>query len=205
MRVESSNQVRDDNGAQQWKRVEVKLEDHVHIPIFPDGLESYDDQVTDYLSKISLDQFPQDRPLWNMHIIKYPTSNAAGMLVFKLHHALGDGFSLMTILFSCLQRADDPSLPLTFPSSTPKPEPQRNGVMRTVGKVLFAVSALVNTVSDFGFSLLKSNVWEDDRSPVRSGTAGVEFMPITIATLEFSLDEIRKIKTKLGGVSFLIN
>lgn len=84
----------------------------------------------------------------------------------------------MAILFSCLQRADDPSLPLTFPSSKSKPKPQKNGVMSMVGKVPYAVSTLVNTVSDFGFSLLKSNVLEDDKSPVRSGTAGVEFMPI---------------------------
>lgn len=198
-------QVRNENGAHQWKRVKVELEDHIHIPTFPDGLESYDDHVADYISKISLDQFPQNRPLWNIHIIKYPTSNAAGILVFKLHHALGDGFSLMAILFSCLQRADDPSLPLTFPSSKPKLKPQKNGVVSMVGKVPYAVSVLVNTVKDFGFSLLKSNVLEDDRSPVRSGTAGVEFLPITIATVEFSLDDIRKIKMNIGGVSFLIN
>ena len=196
--------MRDENGTQQWKRVKVKLEEHVHVPVFPVGLDTYNDHVTDYLTKISMEQLPQNRPLWDIHIIKYPTSNAAGVLVFRLHHALGDGFSLMAALFSCLQRADDPSLPLTFPSTRPKYKPEKNCVMSIFGKVQRVLSASVNTVRDFGWSLLKSNFLEDDKSPVRSGTAGVEFLPISITTVEFSLDDIRKIKMKIGGVSFLI-
>jgi len=58
----------------------------------------------------------QSRPMWEIHIIKYPTSHAARNVIFKLHHSLGDGFSLMGALLSCLQRVDNPSLPLTFPS-----------------------------------------------------------------------------------------
>jgi len=54
--------------------------------------------------------------MWEIHIIKYPTSHAARNVIFKLHHSLGDGFSLMGALLSCLQRVDNPSLPLTFPS-----------------------------------------------------------------------------------------
>ncbi len=63
-----------------------------------------------------MDQFPQNKPLWEVHIIQYPTNNAAGNLIFKFHHSLGDGYTLMGVLISCLQRADNPSLPLTFAS-----------------------------------------------------------------------------------------
>jgi hypothetical protein len=69
------------------------------------------------MSTIAREHLPQNRPLWEIHIIKYPTKNAAGTLVFKLHHALGDGYSLMGALLSCLERADNPSLPFTLPSS----------------------------------------------------------------------------------------
>ena len=111
-------QVTDRKGEKQWKRVEVKLEDHVKIPIFPIGLlpESYDEYLDNYISKIAMNEFPHNKPLWEIHIVKYPTSNAASAIIFKLHHALGDGYSLMGALLSCLQRTDDPSLPLTFPS-----------------------------------------------------------------------------------------
>ncbi|GLU06413.1 hypothetical protein SLE2022_234520 [Rubroshorea leprosula] len=112
----SSVKVRSSNGAMRWKKVDVKLKDHVKIPVYPAGLslQSYDNYLTDYLSILAMEQLPQNRPLWEIHIIKYPTRHAAGNLVFELHHALGDGFSLMGAVLSCLQRADDPSRPLTF-------------------------------------------------------------------------------------------
>ncbi|XP_034213371.1 O-acyltransferase WSD1-like isoform X2 [Prunus dulcis] len=131
----------------QWKRVEVKLEDHVHVPIFPPKMspESYDEYFDDYISNLAAEKFPQNRPLWEIHILKYPTSHAAGTLIFKLHHAL-----------------------------------------------------VFQTVSDFSWSILKSNFVEDDRTPIRSGEDGVEFRPITLSTLTFSIDEIKLIKNKLG-------
>ena len=108
-------QVIDENGEKRWKKVEVELKDHVYVPIFPEEMspQFYDEYIQDYLSKLSMLQLPQSQPLWEIHLIKYPTSNAAGTIIFKIHHAIGDGYSLMGALLSCLQRADNPSLPLT--------------------------------------------------------------------------------------------
>ncbi|XVE92745.1 hypothetical protein REPUB_Repub01dG0126100 [Reevesia pubescens] len=199
----SSLMVKDENGAQQWKKVEVKLEDHVNVPVFPTGLspESYDDYLSNYLSKIAMERLPQSRPLWNIHIIKYPTSNAAGNLIFKLHHALGDGYSLMGALLSCLQRAENPSVPLTFPSLSFTPNnlsqsQMSNSIFRTIPNVLCSA---FNTVSDFGWSLLKSSYLEDERSLIRSGDPGVELKPVVISTMTFSLLDIKQIKTKIGA------
>ncbi|PIA35242.1 hypothetical protein AQUCO_03600127v1 [Aquilegia coerulea] len=113
----SSVMVTDDHGVKQWKKVAVKLEDHVKIPRFPMGLsnEHYDMYLDDYLSKIANAELPKVQPLWEFHIIKYPTSNAAETIIFKLHHALGDGFSLMGALFSCCRRVDNSSKPITLP------------------------------------------------------------------------------------------
>ncbi|KAM7495101.1 hypothetical protein LguiB_029710 [Lonicera macranthoides] len=194
----SSIMVRDKNGVKQWRRVDVKLKDHVKVPIFPAGMspEFYDEYLRDYLSNIAMDQLSQIKPLWEIHIIKYPTTSAAGNVVFKLHHALGDGFSLMGALLSCLQRADDPSLPLTFPSfgASAKLDSEEHSIFRGVPQ---AISGLLNTISDFGWSLMKSSFVEDDRTPVRSGDEGVEFRPINITTMTFCLDQIKQIKASL--------
>ncbi|XP_012460815.1 wax ester synthase/diacylglycerol acyltransferase 4 [Gossypium raimondii] len=196
----SSLMVEDENGVKHWKKVKVKLEDHVNIPNFPSGLspQSYDNHLSNYLSKIAMEQLPHNRPLWNIHIIKYPTRNAAGNLIFKLHHSLGDGYSLMAALLSCLQRADNPSVPLTFPSITSVPNPNLSvrgtSIFRNIPKVL---RSAFNTVSDFGWSLMKSSYVEDDISLIRSGNPGVEFKPVVISTMTFSLDDIKQIKTKL--------
>ncbi|XP_058089026.1 wax ester synthase/diacylglycerol acyltransferase 4-like [Magnolia sinica] len=200
----SSILVRDEKGRQVWKRAHIHIEDHVKVPHFPAGLppDSYDGYLQDYLSKIALEQLPNNRPLWEIHIIKYPTSDAPGTIVFKLHHALGDGFSLMGALFSYLKRADDPSLPLTFPSSYSSKtgsETSRGSIFHICNKVSNIVAGCWYTASDFVSSVLHSTLLEDDRTVIRSGTPQVEFKPISISTVTFSLDRVREIKSRIAG------
>lgn len=198
--METYQQVVDEKGEKQWKRVEVKLKDQVNVPIFPSGLspEAYDE----YVSKIGMEQLPKTQPLWEIHLIKYPTTTAAGVLIFKLHHSLGDGFSLMGALLSCLQRADNPSLPLTFPSVQlpSKREDDNTSRFRSFPKIFSVVS---NTLSDFFWSVTKSTLIQDDVTPVRSAVDGVEFLPITMATMTFSFDHIKQIKANVGAVWYI--
>ncbi|KAM4115553.1 hypothetical protein ACJW30_04G158200 [Castanea mollissima] len=151
----SSIMVKDRKGEKQWKRVEVKLEEHVNIPIFPTGLlpTSYDEYLEDYISNIAMEHFPQNKPLWEIHIVKYPTSNAAD------------------------------------------PESGRESVR---GRVSQFCSFIFNSVSDFGWSMLKSTLVEDDRTPIRSGAEGVEYQPIMVSNMIFSMDSMKHIKAKLG-------
>ncbi|XP_059452448.1 wax ester synthase/diacylglycerol acyltransferase 4-like [Corylus avellana] len=197
----SSVMVMDQKGDRQWKRVDVKLEDHINVPIFPAGLSptSYDAYLDDYLSKVAMDHFPQSKPLWEVHVFKYPTSNAAGNIIFKLHHSLGDGYSLMGALLSCLRSADNPSAPLTLPS---RPHTELESDNKSALAKAFQIFPLIsNSLSDFGWSILKSTLVKDDRTPIRSGDEGVVFRPITISTMTFSLDRIKHIKAKLGLTS----
>ncbi|KAJ9176990.1 hypothetical protein P3X46_012247, partial [Hevea brasiliensis] len=153
----SSIIVEDYNGEKRWRKVDVNLNNLVKIPIFPSGMspQFYDKCLDDYLSKLSLEQLPQSQPLWEIHIIKYPTSNASGILIFKIHHALGDGYSPIGALL--------------------------------LSKVF---SSAFNTASDFLWSLVRSSVLRDDLTPIGSGNPGVEFRPISISTMSFSLDLI---------------
>ncbi|RDY12703.1 O-acyltransferase WSD1 [Mucuna pruriens] len=194
----SSVMVQDKDGERRWKQVDVNLKDHVHFPIFPEGktVESYDKFFHDYLSSIAIEQLPQSKPLWEIHIINYPTNDASSSIIFKLHHALGDGYSLVGALLSCLQRADDPSLPLSFPSLRPsKPESSAKNFWRRFSWML---SSAFNTVSDFGWSILKSSIISDDITPIRSGDEGTQFRPISISCMDFSINHIKDIKSTLG-------
>ncbi|KAL2328197.1 hypothetical protein Fmac_021624 [Flemingia macrophylla] len=197
----SSIMVRDERGEMKWKRVEVKSEDHIKVPTFPENesLELYDQYFDDYVSMILMERTPQDKPLWEIHVIKYPTSNAAGTLIFKLHHALGDGYSLVGALLSCLQRADDPSLPLSFPSrksSASSPPSKKCFFLRF--PPFSTMLSCFNSIKDFGWSIVKSSIVEDDKTPIRSGEEGVESLPCVLWNISFSLDEVKKIKSKLG-------
>ncbi|KAM7277421.1 hypothetical protein ACFE04_019287 [Oxalis oulophora] len=206
----SSIMVVDKQGYKKWKKVpQVNLEDHINIPEFPadKSPEFYDNCLDEYLSKLSLEQLPQNRPMWEIHIIKYPTTKGAGTVIFKIHHALGDGYSLMGALLSCLQRADDPSMPLTFPSVQKLPinndHDNDGGAPRSARKEsLFRwrlPKMVMDTASDLCSGICKSIFVDDGKTPIRSGDVGVEFRPVTVSTIAFPLDDIRKIKTKLGS------
>ncbi|KAK3043388.1 hypothetical protein RJ639_002690 [Escallonia herrerae] len=196
----SSLMVIDKKGEKKWKRVEVNLKDHVNVPVLPDkmSLEFYDEAFSDYLSKIGMEQLPEDRPMWEFHMFKYPTSTAAGNIIFKIHHALGDGYSLMGALLSCLQREDNPSLSLTFPSrqSTSKTDGEGgHSIFKFVPRIF---SGVINTMLDFGGSILKSTVAKDDLTPIRPIDDGAALQPITVTSMTFSLDHIKQIKFSLN-------
>ncbi|KMZ58449.1 O-acyltransferase WSD1 [Zostera marina] len=184
----SSVKVRDVNGLQQWKKVDVKIEDHVISPSFsnPMSIDASQRHIRDYISNLRMNPFSQSRPLWEVHNIKYPTADCDGTLVLKLDHSLGDGFSLMGALFSRLRRADHPSLPLTFPHSKNKRPPQHSHLFSTT----------FYTARDFLSSLIKTNFVQDEISPIRSATPTSASQ---ISTFTLPLHKIHKIKTSIGG------
>ncbi|KAJ6325914.1 hypothetical protein OIU78_013078 [Salix suchowensis] len=195
----SSIMVADKDGVKRWKRVEVRLSDHVNFPVFTAGMSAqfYDACFDEYLSKMATEQFPQSQPLWEVHVLNYPTNHAASNIIFKLHHSLGDGFSLMGVLFSFLKRADNPSLPLSFPSvKSHNSKDGRNFSMFRKVPTLF--SCVYSSASDFCSSIIRSCLDKEDETPIRSGHSGVESLPVAITTITFSLDHIKQIKAKLG-------
>ncbi|KAK1320549.1 hypothetical protein QJS10_CPA03g00815 [Acorus calamus] len=194
----SSIMIKDERGVQQWRRVKVNLADHVKVPVFPAGLSPlvYDELVHDYMSKVGTERLPESRPLWELHMFKYPTSHGEGTVMFKLHHALGDGYSLLSALFSCVKRTDDPSLPLTFPGNSTAAKTGGGG---GGGGGTGLVSLVMNTVRDFVWGLAKSTFLGDGVNPIRSGMEGIEFKPVEMSFATFSLDDIRQVKARIGG------
>ncbi|KAL5992707.1 hypothetical protein ACLOJK_013626 [Asimina triloba] len=148
----SSTLVRDEKGRRRWKRVDVRLEDHMQVPVFPPGLspKEYDVHLQDYLSNIALEKFPMSVPCG-----KFTSSTTKAAATKKKKK-------------SCIRLCDK------------------------------IVAGCWYTVSDFVSSVLHSTSLEDDRMAVRSGVLRVEFEPVSISTVAFSLSRISEIKLKVG-------
>ncbi|KAI4305498.1 hypothetical protein L6164_028861 [Bauhinia variegata] len=128
-----------------------------------------------------MEQSPPNKPSWEVHIIKYPTSNASGgSIVFRVHHSIADGYSIMRLLLSSLQRADNPSLLPTFPSrKRSKPEfGNKRSSMR--------LPRFFNSILDFAWNLRNSSE-VDDKTPIRSGNEGVEFQPFVLSHIRCAI------------------
>lgn len=192
----SSVIVTDEKGVQRWKKVECRTEDHVVDPSFPLGLtpEEYDVILEDYMSDIYMEKLPENRPPWEVHLFMYPTTKAAGTMLFKLNHALGDGYSIMGALLTLFKRADNPSLPLKFPSASSR----LPGLVTNYSRMSNFVYRCIYTFTDFSRGLLGTYMADDD-SVLRSKTPMVEFAPVNISSVTFSLDQIRQVKSEIGA------
>ncbi|XP_059065598.1 wax ester synthase/diacylglycerol acyltransferase 11-like [Cryptomeria japonica] len=194
----------DSLGVLRWVKTEVNVDDHVIVPKFPPGQTEYDEFVNDYICKIHLTPLPKNRPLWQFHFLNNNTSKARATMIINIHHSLGDGISLMSLVCCCLTRAEDPSLPLTFPSSKSlphKPYSSRFSVKfmyYMLQRLFVLVLVLWYTVSDFISSLLRMMCMNDSKIPIR-GPPGVEMLPKVMTHVTFPIEDIRKIKTSIGG------
>ncbi|THG15014.1 hypothetical protein TEA_013920 [Camellia sinensis var. sinensis] len=60
-------------------------------------------------------------PLWDLHILDIKTSDSEGVIVYRVHHSIGDGTSLMALLLACSRKVSDPealpSIPVMKTSS----------------------------------------------------------------------------------------
>lgn len=194
----------DNKGVLRWQRTTVNVDDHVFVPEFPPGEESYDDWVDDYISKLALKPLDQSRPLWEFHLLNYKTSKAGATLIVKIHHSLGDGISFMSTLFTMASRADNPDLPPTFPSirrsyTTSMASPKQSIAAIFYQTLWYFILLLWYTIVDVISSLLRTTGWIDDSPlPIR-GPPGVEHMPTALSSATIHLEDIRQIKDNLGG------
>ncbi|XP_077224470.1 wax ester synthase/diacylglycerol acyltransferase 11-like [Tasmannia lanceolata] len=185
--------VRDKNGVEHWKKTKVEIDRHVFIrttkPEYEDS-ETEEDLVNRYLSDLAISPpLDETKPLWEIHVLQ-----SHKCLVLRVHHALGDGISLISLFLACCKRVDNPELPPTIPG----PNPNRRNSYSMFGrgwKLIKSVWFTLIYVLDFGLHSLCVR----DAQTVISGGAGVELWPRSLATARFSLDDMKVVKKAVNG------
>ncbi|KAL2489230.1 O-acyltransferase (WSD1-like) family protein [Forsythia ovata] len=187
--------VKDSSGREHWRRTVVDVDRHLivrHDTLSDIPLVSDEVAVNEYLADLSVSSpLGTDKPLWEIHLLM-----AYNSAVFRVHHALGDGISLMSMFLSCCRRADDPAM---------RP---------TIGGVGAGASAMLERSWDF-WTLLKvawytfvyvldfilRGLWLKDRSTPLSGGDGVELWPRKLATARFQLDDMKTVKRAVADAT----
>nr|ADE77834.1 unknown [Picea sitchensis] len=192
----------DDQGVLRWEKTAVNINDHTFIAEFPPGQESYDACVDDYISKLALAPFDHSRPLCEFHFLNYKTNKAKATMVFRFHHALGDGISFMSTLFCIARRVDNPDLPPTFPTAKPSIQSSHSGntlLTKFIQRLWYMMLVLWYTLVDVISSLLRMTGWiGDSQMPIR-GPPGVKTMPVALSSATFLLEDLKQIKNSVGG------
>ncbi|KAL0384230.1 UNVERIFIED_CONTAM: O-acyltransferase WSD1 [Sesamum radiatum] len=182
--------VRDSSGREHWRKTQVDVDRHLiihHHSLSNDPSISDEDAINDYMADLSFSSpLPTDKPLWEIHVLA-----AHKAVVFRVHHALGDGISLMSMLLSCCRKVDDPAqLPTIGGVGAASLVPRRWNVWTLMKVVWFTLVSIL----EFVLRLL----WLRDKTTVLSGGSGVELWPRQLATARFRLDDMKTVKRALA-------
>ncbi|KAI4375974.1 hypothetical protein MLD38_013781 [Melastoma candidum] len=190
----SSIMVRDSHGRERWRRTTVDVDCHVIVVegrVRTDGDGDDDDEsaVNEYLAELSTTTSGLDPhlPLWEVRVLL-----AHNCLVLRIHHALGDGISMMSLFLTSCRKVNDPgSMPtIGVGRRSGTGTRRRKG---WVGATIAALSVVWWTVV-YVLEFIARSLWVKDRSAVINGGEGVELWPRKLATASFRIDDMKAVK-----------
>lgn len=182
----------------------MNVDDHVIVPDLDPNMDSPDQFVEDYLADLTKHPFDLSKPLWEVHILNVKTSDAAALGVFKIHHSLGDGVSLISLLLACARKSSDPNALPTLPVARKKPQPttrsSHSGFLKCFFGSLMLLRVLWNSVVDIALFLATMVFLKDKNDFMRYGAHHDhgEQPPKRFVYKTFSFDDIKLVKNAMG-------
>ncbi|OMO77501.1 hypothetical protein COLO4_25142 [Corchorus olitorius] len=206
----SSVQVADEkNGGElKWVQTKVELENHVIIVPMDEGDDmepkAADKFVEDYISNLtktnlSMSNYSKNIPMWDCHILNLKTSDEAkSHVVMRVHHSLGDGTSLMSLLLSFSPKLSDPLSFPTFPAPTKKPIPSPTSTLFGACIKIWSIFLLFwNTLVDVLMCVATTYFLKDTQTPLKAPSSAVAFTSRRIVRRTFSLADVKFVKNAL--------
>lgn len=178
----------------KWVRTTVTLNDHVFAPKLESNENDNEDNnetlVQNYVSNMTTRHLDRSKPLWEVHLLNVRTRDSESTAVFRLHHSLGDGASLMSLLFACTRRTADPQSLPTLPTLAPSRRARQwwfpSRVARQVWNTVAGVTVFVGTML-----FLK-----DTKSPIK-GPRGVEAVTKRFVHRTIALSDVKFVKNAM--------
>ncbi|KAJ9146554.1 hypothetical protein P3X46_028803 [Hevea brasiliensis] len=189
-----------DGRKMKWNPTIVNLQDHIIVPKLDPNMESPDQFVEDYISHLTTIPMDLCKPLWEVHLLNLKTSDAEAIGVFRIHHSIGDGASLMSLLLACTRKTSDPE---ALPSI---PEQRRAGSSTSPSSdgfcwfflVIWKILRLIwNSLVDMILFAATIFFLEDTKTPLK-GAFGVDLKPKRFVYRSVSMDDIKLIKNKMN-------
>jgi WS/DGAT/MGAT family acyltransferase len=164
--------------------------------------DSCHDRAAALAAELMIRPLQRSRPLWAFHVIS-GLSGGRFAVLFKMHHAFGDGLNALAIGLRVLDevRLGDGGGRRrgTAADSPPSPEPSmRSRLWHVPGDVRDAVGSVVAQISDatgIAASVLRSVRLPAPGSPLVISSSGRR----ALATVQLDLQQIRRIRAHYGG------
>ncbi|GAA0147715.1 acyltransferase [Lithospermum erythrorhizon] len=203
----SSLMVKDDkHGKMTWVPTTINIDDHIICP----DLEYDDDQenvslgdeiVDEYMARLTSKPMDLNKPLWEVHILNMKTSSANATALFLIHHSIGDGISLVSVLLAMTRKTSDPESLPTIPTGNVSEVTLNKDGNSISGKIegLFSKTwkvllMIFYTCYDVALFLATLFFLKDTKSPIKGGP-GIEETQKRVFHRDVSLDDLKLVKT----------
>lgn len=185
-----------DKGELIWVPTCVNLDEHI---VIARGDTSSPTFVEDYVAQLAhAPPLDQSRPLFEFHILRAKLGDAVENTVFRVHHALGDGTSLMSLLLACTRKAEDPNLLPSLPTQVYRIRKKELAWKAFFVLIWSFLVILWYTFLDV-FSFIATMLWLEDSPTPLKGSLGVEKLPRRLAHRTVCMDDIRIVKRATNG------
>uniref|UniRef100_A0ACD6AJX7 Uncharacterized protein n=1 Tax=Avena sativa TaxID=4498 RepID=A0ACD6AJX7_AVESA len=194
------------DGNPRWVQVTVNVHDHIIVPTLdPAAVEADPDQaMEDYTASLLTLPMDRSRPLWEFHFLDFPTSEASSTVLIRVHHSLGDGVSLITLLLASSRSAADPTRLPAMPK-----QPARAGAIYEPPARSSGAGALLawawsyfllawNTAVDVAFFAATIIFLRDPDSLFRGEDDGMVHRSRRFVHRSLSLDDVKFIKNAMN-------
>ncbi|CAL4955144.1 unnamed protein product [Urochloa decumbens] len=199
----------------KWVRTAVNLDNHIIVPDLDPAatLADPDRALEDYVSSLSSRPMDQSIPLWELHVLDFPTADAAAAVALRVHHSVGDGVSMLSLFMACTRSAADPdALPSLPPArrragpvyAVPRPTAAAGGALlldALAALAAWVVALLVlawHTAVDVALFFATAASLLGDARTVLKGEEGTEFRPRRFVNRTLSLDDIKFVKNTMS-------
>ncbi|XP_010666825.2 wax ester synthase/diacylglycerol acyltransferase 11 isoform X1 [Beta vulgaris subsp. vulgaris] len=190
----------------RWTRTEVNLDKHIIVPkINPENIDSPEKYVEDYIYNLSKTTLDKSRPLWDVHVLNLKLSeDVKAVTVFRVHHSLGDGTSLISLLLALTRKTSDPEALPTIPASKLCNDDNNNnnntrkGLFWKWAIALWMILKLFWNTSIDILLFVATTLFLKDNCPFKSSPEGAN-APRRVVYKIFSLDDMKFVKNAIGG------
>ncbi len=191
-------------GTDVWVPTEVDIDAHIFEP---SGFSKEDFAAPHFVKNYIADlatapSMSFSRPLWECHVLNGTSGHAAAHMVLLMHHSLGDGTSLMSLLLASTRRVEHPDMLPSIPSKRKK---------QTAALHTFLLSSLWknfliawNTMIGLAY-LFATVLWLKDSDTKIKGHAGEGMAQKSVMFASISLDDMHLVKEALNGVSSILS
>ncbi|KAJ1388376.1 O-acyltransferase, WSD1, N-terminal [Sesbania bispinosa] len=180
----TSLMVRDYRGVEHWRPTQIDIDSHIRVIEEPLSSSDSESAINEYLADLCISTgLSMEKPLWEIHILR-----AHKCVIFRIHHSLGDGISLMSMLLASCRKAHDPHALPTISLPSPAPAPLRRN-FRFWNLLLTICFSFI-----FAIQFILRCFWIRDRKSAITGGPGVDLWPRKMATATFSLEQMKTVK-----------